>query len=281
MNRRRSAGGRADRGADTGWIQRHSRARSLRRVPRHVEGAHRAKVWRDGRQCLRAQGLTRLITPNAFSPRSRIVVLGHSLGATLAPRIAAEDPTLAGIIIMAGATRPLVDVMRDQMTYLPRSLRAPAICSRPAKAKASRQNTSTRVTFPMSCSMTSRRGPPGFDERHPVVAAESRRRVRKLSRASLLAPARKGSLRTGSWRLHSPISRPRPHAARGVMVIRSAPHSSPDSAPTGAAPRAGTAGWCRAPRCHPPICRINRSMPIPDAAFHSTSARRGEIRANR
>ena len=48
----------------------------------------------------------------------RIVVLGHSLGGTLAPRIAAEDHALAGIIIMAGATRPLLDVVRDQVTYL-------------------------------------------------------------------------------------------------------------------------------------------------------------------
>jgi dienelactone hydrolase len=48
----------------------------------------------------------------------RIFVLGHSLGATLAPRIAAEEHALAGIIIMAGATRPLLDVARDQMTYL-------------------------------------------------------------------------------------------------------------------------------------------------------------------
>jgi dienelactone hydrolase len=48
----------------------------------------------------------------------RIVVLGHSLGGTLAPRIAAEDHALAGIVIMAGATRPLLEVVRDQLTYL-------------------------------------------------------------------------------------------------------------------------------------------------------------------
>jgi dienelactone hydrolase len=48
----------------------------------------------------------------------RIFVLGHSLGGTLAPRIAVEDPALAGIIILAGATRPLQDVAREQLTYL-------------------------------------------------------------------------------------------------------------------------------------------------------------------
>jgi dienelactone hydrolase len=48
----------------------------------------------------------------------RIFILGHSLGGTLAPRIAKADPALAGLIIMAGATRPLPDVARDQLAYL-------------------------------------------------------------------------------------------------------------------------------------------------------------------
>ena len=48
----------------------------------------------------------------------RIFVLGHSLGGTLAPRIAAEDQSLAGIIVLAGATRPLPEVVKDQLTYL-------------------------------------------------------------------------------------------------------------------------------------------------------------------
>lgn len=48
----------------------------------------------------------------------RIVVLGHSLGGTVAPRIAAEDRSLAGLIIMAGTTRPLMEVVRDQLAYL-------------------------------------------------------------------------------------------------------------------------------------------------------------------
>ncbi len=48
----------------------------------------------------------------------RVFVLGHSLGGTLAPRIAAEDRSLAGLIILAGATRPLMEVAREQLTYL-------------------------------------------------------------------------------------------------------------------------------------------------------------------
>jgi dienelactone hydrolase len=49
---------------------------------------------------------------------ARVFVLGHSLGGTLAPRIAAEDRALAGLVIMAGATRPLMEAAREQLTYL-------------------------------------------------------------------------------------------------------------------------------------------------------------------
>jgi len=48
----------------------------------------------------------------------RIYVLGHSLGATLAPRIGQQDPSIAGLIVMAGLTRPLEDTILDQYTYL-------------------------------------------------------------------------------------------------------------------------------------------------------------------
>ncbi len=48
----------------------------------------------------------------------RVFVLGHSLGATMAPRIGQQDPSLAGLIILAGITRPFEDVVLDQYTYL-------------------------------------------------------------------------------------------------------------------------------------------------------------------
>jgi pimeloyl-ACP methyl ester carboxylesterase len=38
---------------------------------------------------------------------NRIYVLGHSLGAMLAPRIAAADPAVAGLVLMAGPVRSL------------------------------------------------------------------------------------------------------------------------------------------------------------------------------
>jgi len=48
----------------------------------------------------------------------RIVLLGHSLGATLAPRIAKEDRSIAGIILAAASARPLPEVIVEQLEYL-------------------------------------------------------------------------------------------------------------------------------------------------------------------
>lgn len=50
----------------------------------------------------------------------RVFLLGHSLGGYLVPRIAGADKerTIAGFIIMAGATRPLEDMMVEQVTYI-------------------------------------------------------------------------------------------------------------------------------------------------------------------
>jgi uncharacterized protein len=48
----------------------------------------------------------------------RVFVLGHSLGGYLAPRIAAEDGKLAGLVIMAGNVRPLEDLILEQTAYL-------------------------------------------------------------------------------------------------------------------------------------------------------------------
>lgn len=49
---------------------------------------------------------------------ARIFVLGHSLGGYASPRIAARDRKLAGLILMAGAARPIEDVALDQTEYV-------------------------------------------------------------------------------------------------------------------------------------------------------------------
>ncbi len=49
---------------------------------------------------------------------SQIFVLGHSLGGMLAPRIALHDRDIAGLLILAGPTRHLEDLMLEQTRYL-------------------------------------------------------------------------------------------------------------------------------------------------------------------
>ncbi len=53
----------------------------------------------------------------AIDPR-RIFVLGHSLGGTLAPRIAQGDAGIAGLIILAGGTRPFERTLVEQLKYV-------------------------------------------------------------------------------------------------------------------------------------------------------------------
>jgi dipeptidyl aminopeptidase/acylaminoacyl peptidase len=50
--------------------------------------------------------------------RNRICVLGHSLGRMLIPRIASQAPDLAGLIVLAGPSRPMEDLYLEQMTYI-------------------------------------------------------------------------------------------------------------------------------------------------------------------
>ena len=48
----------------------------------------------------------------------KIFVLGHSLGGMMATRIGKRDAEIAGLIIMAGLTRPLEDTIVEQITYI-------------------------------------------------------------------------------------------------------------------------------------------------------------------
>lgn len=48
-----------------------------------------------------------------IDPR-RVFVLGHSQGAMLAPRIGARDPQIAGLILLAAPSRPLLDLAIEQ-----------------------------------------------------------------------------------------------------------------------------------------------------------------------
>ncbi len=49
---------------------------------------------------------------------ARVYVLGHSIGGMVLPRIGSADPHIAGLIVMAGPTRPLEDLILDQVSYI-------------------------------------------------------------------------------------------------------------------------------------------------------------------
>jgi dienelactone hydrolase len=49
---------------------------------------------------------------------NKIFVIGHSLGAYVAPRIAEADGKLAGMVLMAGNVRPLEDLLVEQAEYM-------------------------------------------------------------------------------------------------------------------------------------------------------------------
>lgn len=48
----------------------------------------------------------------------RVFLLGHSLGGYLAPRIAKQDPSIAGLIILAGNARPIPELILEQSREL-------------------------------------------------------------------------------------------------------------------------------------------------------------------
>ena len=58
-----------------------------------------------------------LRTQTGVDPK-RVFVIGHSLGGYAAPRIAAEDPQIAGLILMAGNARHLEDLVVEQVQTL-------------------------------------------------------------------------------------------------------------------------------------------------------------------
>jgi hypothetical protein len=64
---------------------------------------------------LKAVALMR--TQQGVDPK-KVFIIGHSLGGYAAPRIAQEDPTIAGLILLAGNARHLEDLVVDQVETL-------------------------------------------------------------------------------------------------------------------------------------------------------------------
>ncbi|MGH9549430.1 MAG: alpha/beta hydrolase family protein, partial [Terriglobales bacterium] len=64
-----------------------------------------------------AAAAVKLLTNQPKIDAKHIYVLGHSLGGTLMPRIARQSPDAAGFIVLAGCTRPMEDLMLEQLKY--------------------------------------------------------------------------------------------------------------------------------------------------------------------
>ena len=65
-----------------------------------------------------ALAAVKFLRGNSGVDKTKIFVLGHSMGATLAPHIAADDKDVAGIILLAGTARDFYDVLDDQLAYI-------------------------------------------------------------------------------------------------------------------------------------------------------------------
>lgn len=59
-----------------------------------------------------------VLNASSFVDHSRIFILGHSLRGMLAPRIGIQDHRIAGLMILAGPTRHLEDIILEQTRYL-------------------------------------------------------------------------------------------------------------------------------------------------------------------
>lgn len=69
----------------------------------------------------------------------RIFVAGHSLGGTVAPRVAAAEPSVAGLVILAGGTQPMHQAAVRQFRYLASLAPAQAAAAQPALDAITRQ----------------------------------------------------------------------------------------------------------------------------------------------
>ena len=62
---------------------------------------------------------------------ARVFVAGHSLGGTVAPRVAAAEPSVAGLVILAGGVQPLQWAAVRQISYLASLAPASAAAAQP------------------------------------------------------------------------------------------------------------------------------------------------------
>lgn len=77
-----------------------------------------AKLTVDDETISDAQAAVALVGKQPKVDTKRIFVVGHGLGAYLAPRIAGDDPQIARIVMLAANTRPLELLLLDEIHYV-------------------------------------------------------------------------------------------------------------------------------------------------------------------
>jgi len=77
---------------------------------------------------------------------ARVFLLGHSLGAYLAPRIATGDSQIAGVVMLAANTRPIEKLIVEQIRYIAAQAGAPE--AEAQKQIASAEETEKKIESP-------------------------------------------------------------------------------------------------------------------------------------
>jgi uncharacterized protein len=77
-----------------------------------------AKLTVDDETISDARAAVSLLAKQAKIDPKRVFLVGHSLGAYVAPQIATGDPGIAGIAMLAANTRPMEQLMVDEVHYI-------------------------------------------------------------------------------------------------------------------------------------------------------------------
>jgi dienelactone hydrolase len=65
-----------------------------------------------------AMSAIEILKKNPDFKNSKFYMVGHSLGAMMAPLVASKSKAVSGIVLLAGNARPLEDLLIDQYTYI-------------------------------------------------------------------------------------------------------------------------------------------------------------------
>ena len=89
-----------------------------KRTRQHAGSLAGKAITMDDETILDARAIAREAASLPDVDPARVFLVGHSMGAALAPRIASKEPAITGLVMLAGNTRPVDRMLRDQFRYL-------------------------------------------------------------------------------------------------------------------------------------------------------------------